>query len=41
VKVKTFHGVIPVFNDSSEIGLDKMINEWVENEKPIIIDIKY
>lgn len=41
MKVKTFHGVIPVFNDSSEIGLDIMINEWIKIEKPIIVDIKY
>jgi len=41
VKVKTFHGVIPVFNEDSEIDMDKMINEWIKNEKPIIVDIKY
>lgn len=41
MKVKTFHGVIPVFNEDSEIDMDKMINEWIKNEKPIIVDIKY
>lgn len=41
MKVKTFHGVIPVFNEDSEIDMEKMINEWIKNEKPIIVDIKY
>jgi len=41
MKVKTFHSVVPVFDDVAESSLDVNINDWLKNKDPIIIDIKY
>ncbi len=41
MKIKTFYGIIPVFENDIDSDLDKMINEWIVDTKPIIEDIKY
>jgi len=41
-KIKTFHGVLPIFGETTEeFDLDKKMSDWIEEVDPIIVDIRY
>ena len=40
-KVKTFHTVLPLFGNEEDYSLDEDLTKWIEEKKPIIVDIKY
>ena len=40
-KIKTFNTVIQYFGNEADYTLDEDVTQWIEDNDPIIVDIKY